>query len=68
MPSKPWEFLAMDFYGPTPNNSELMVVVDEFSRMPVVREVKTTGSEYVLPKLGDLFSFVGIPRELSKNG
>ena len=64
MPSKPWEFLAMDFYGPTPNNSELMVVVDEFSRMPVVREVKTTGSEYVLPKLDDLFSFVGIPREL----
>ena len=64
IPARPWEYLAMDFFGPLPNGSELMVVVDEFSRMPVVGEIKTTSSEYVLPKLDDLFSFVGIPREL----
>ena len=64
MPLKPWEYLAMDFYEPLPNGQELMVVVDEFSRMPVIGEVKTTAAEHVLPKLDDLFSFVGKPEEL----
>jgi hypothetical protein len=40
MQTKPWEYLAMDFYEPLPNESKLMVVVDEFSRMPVIEEVK----------------------------
>jgi hypothetical protein len=64
MPTKPWEYLAMDFYEPLPNGSELMIVVDEFSYMPVIGEVKTIAAEYVLPKLDDLFSFVGKPTEL----
>ena len=55
MPLKPWEYLAMDFYEPLSNGQELVVLVDEFSRMPVVGEVKTTEAEYVLPKLDDLF-------------
>ena len=54
----------MDFYGPSENGNELMVVVDEFSRMPVVEEIKSTAAEFVLPKLEVLFSFVGIPKVL----
>jgi hypothetical protein len=64
MPLKPWEYLAIDFHESLPNGQELMVVVDEFSRMPVIGEVKTTAEEHVLPKLDDLFSFVGKPDEL----
>jgi hypothetical protein len=64
MPDSAWTNLAMDFYGPLPNGKELMVVMDEFSRMPVVMEVKSTAAEFVVPKLDDLFSFVGIPAVL----
>jgi hypothetical protein len=64
MPTQAWVHLAMDFYGPLENGNELMVVVDEFSRMPVVEEIKSTAAEYVLPKLEALFSFVGVPKVL----
>jgi hypothetical protein len=59
MRTKPWEYLAMDFYEPLPNESKLMVVVDEFSRMPVIEEVKKTAAGFDLLKLDDLFSFEG---------
>jgi hypothetical protein len=69
MPEKVWEFLCMDFYGPIPNGHELMVVIDEHSRMPFVSEVKTTASEYVLPVLDELLSMFGVPVEIkSDNG
>jgi len=43
--------------------------MDEYSKFPVVFEVPTTAADHVLPKLEDLFSFIGIPMELkSDNG
>ena len=64
MPAYAWTHLAIDYYGPLENVNELMFVVDEFSRMPVVEEIKSTAAELVLPKLEALFSFVGIPKVL----
>jgi hypothetical protein len=49
----------MDFFGPLPNSHELLVVMDEFSRMPVVKEIIST--DYVLPQLDSIFSLMGIP-------
>ena len=62
MPERPWEYLAMDFYGPLPNGKELMVMMDEYSRMPIVSEVNTTSAENVIPKLDDILSLFGIPK------
>lgn len=53
----------MDFFG-LPDKSELLVVMDEFSRFPVVAQVKTTASEYVIPQLDMIFSLLGIPSVL----
>ena len=36
MPDDAWQHLCMDFYGPIENNHELLVLIDEFSRFPVV--------------------------------
>lgn len=69
MPEKAWDYLAIDFYGPLPNGKELLVIMDECSRFPIVEEVNTTSSEHVLPKLDSAFSMLGIPSELkSDNG
>ena len=64
MPKMAWDQLAMDFFGPLPNGHELMVVIDEHSRMPVIKEVVTTASEYVIPALDEIFSLLGIPTVL----
>jgi hypothetical protein len=64
LPRTAWKELVMDFFGPIPNNSELMVIIDEFSRFSIVEEVKTTAAEYVLPKMDAVFSLLGIPTDL----
>ena len=69
LPAKTWQKLATDFWGPLPNGHELIVVQDLKSRFPIVFEVTTTASEYVIPKLEDLLSLIGIPEEImSDNG
>jgi hypothetical protein len=49
MPEEVWDMLSIDFFGPLPNGSELMVILDEGSRNPVVCEVKKTASDSVVP-------------------
>lgn len=69
MPKGPWRELCIDFFGPVPGGGELMVVIDEFSRMPYVKWIKSVSASNVIPKLDELFSFVGIPEVLkSDNG
>ena len=63
LPDAAWDHLCMDFYG-VPNNGELMVVMDEYSRFPMIEEVKSTASEHVIPALDSIFSVLGIPSVL----
>jgi transposase InsO family protein len=68
-PKRPWENLAMDFFGPIGNGHKLMVIMDEHSRFPVVIEVPSESAAVVLPHLESLFSLMGIPKKLkSDNG
>lgn len=60
-PERVWQRLAMDFHGPLSNGHELLCVIDELSKFPVVLEVNSTAAQYVLPKLDSLFSLMGIP-------
>jgi hypothetical protein len=69
VPNQPWDMLAIDFLGPLPNKNELLVIIDEMSRFPLVAEVKTTAAEYVCPALDGIFSMLRIPSVLkSDNG
>ncbi|CAC5382067.1 unnamed protein product [Mytilus coruscus] len=36
LPDAPWTYLSMDFCGPFPSGHFLMVIMDEYSRYPVV--------------------------------
>jgi hypothetical protein len=69
LPSKPWQKLSCDFYGPLPNGHQYLVIMDDFSRFPVVEEVSSTASKFVIPALDRVFSEFGIPEVLkSDNG
>lgn len=68
LPERVWDELAVDFLG-LPNGRELLVVIDEFSRFPIVEEVATTAAQHVTPRLDDMFAVLGIPSVLkSDNG
>lgn len=69
MPPGPWQHVSMDFCGPLPSGDYLLVLVDEFSRYPVVEILKSVSAAAVLPVLDKVFSVFGFPKILkSDNG
>lgn len=61
LPDAPWTALSMDFYGPFPNGSYLLVVMDEYSRYPVVEIFQSLNAKTVIPVLDKIFSLFGCP-------
>ena len=41
LPETPWRELSTDFYGPLPTGEYLLVIIDEYSRYPVVEIVRS---------------------------
>lgn len=60
--SKPWQSLAIDFYGPIPPCGNYQLVVsDIYSKFPGVETVKTTSARACMPKLDHIIATYGIP-------
>lgn len=69
LPSNAWEELCIDFYGPMRDGKYLCVVIDEYSRYPIVKKISSTSCKVVIPVLKEIFSSFGIPTKLkSDNG
>jgi hypothetical protein len=60
LPEKPWTELSMDFYT-FPDSSELLVVIDDYTRFPVVVPTQSTAFRFVEEKLSDVLSTFGVP-------
>lgn len=61
MPEEPWEYLAMDFFSAPSLGVKLLVLVDYFSRLIVVRKMKETDAGKVCDQLEDIFVTYGYP-------
>jgi hypothetical protein len=57
VPSGPWKEISMDFCGPFPSGDYLVVVIDEYSRYPIV-EIR---AKSVMTRLGKILAEFGIP-------
>ena len=69
LPDKKWQAVSVDFSGPYPSGDYCFVVIDEYSRFPVVELVKSTSAKCVIPVLDKIFATHGIPEILkSDNG
>lgn len=60
MPDGPWQIVSIDFYGPTPSNTWLMVLLCDYGRFPVVEDLISTASRFVIPALHSICSLLGI--------
>lgn len=69
LPNHPWEHVAIDFCGPLPSGHYLLVIVDEYSRFPVVEIVASTAAKATILALHKTFATFGIPATVkSDNG
>ena len=51
LPDGPWTEVSAYFYGPLSSNTYLLVLVDDYSRYPVVEIVSSTLAKSVIPLL-----------------
>ena len=61
LPSNPWIELSADFYT-LHDGSEILVIIDDYSRFPVFKFVKSTSHRFVLSALDEVFAEYGIPQ------
>ena len=59
MPNGPWRQLATDCHGPIASGEYLMVLVDEYSRYPVVKVLKSINTQSFIPVLREVFALFG---------
>lgn len=59
LPETPWHSVSADFYGLLPTGEYLLVIIDNYTRYPVVKSVTSTSANAVK---GKIFSMLGIPR------
>lgn len=64
----PWTHLSMDF-GSFPDGRPMLVIIDSFSKFPIVKTVESTAFPNVKRVLDKVFSLLGLPEEIrSDNG
>ena len=64
LPDGPWKNLAADFYGPLPSGEHLLVIIDEYSRYPIVEPVSRLTAEAIIPVFDRIMAMFGIPQGL----
>lgn len=62
LPSGPWLNISADFCGPLENGDYLLVLIDEYSRYPIVEIVRSTSANTVIPVLDKIVSMFAIPK------
>ena len=68
LPDRPWQKIAMDFWGPLPSGQYLLVMIDEYTRYPEVEFVHSTSAEAVIPHIDKVFSTHGFPEQVKTDG
>ena len=62
LPDEAWTEIGMDFFGPLPDGRELLVLVDYYSRFPIVKAMRSTTAHAVIETLEEIFSDKGNPK------
>ena len=60
LPKSVWTELCLDFCGPLPSGEYLLILLDEYSRFPVVEIVNSTASNTVIPVVDNILTNYGI--------
>ncbi|GFO10037.1 transposon tf2-11 polyprotein [Plakobranchus ocellatus] len=55
-PDAPWIDVSIDFFGLTRQGAYRLVIVDDFSRFPIVEFVSSTSAKSTIPTLDKVFS------------
>ncbi len=61
LPLKQWDNISVDHIGPFPDGKHVLVMIDDYSRFPVVEVVRSTSTNTTISQMDKIFSILGIP-------
>ena len=61
LPKGHWMNISLDFCGPLPSGDFLVVIVDEYSRFPVVETTRSLAAEKIIPIIDKNFAMFAYP-------
>jgi transposase InsO family protein len=64
LPQAAWQKVSADLMGPFPTGESLLVMVDYYSRFPVVEILKSTTSSALIQRMHQIFAVHGLPHTL----
>ena len=67
LPSTHWTNVSVDFSGPYPSSDYCLVVIDDYSRFPLVELLKSSSARLVIPVLDKIFAVHGLPEILKSD-
>ena len=67
LPHGSWEDISIDFFGPLPSGETLLVIIDLYTRFPLVEIMKTTAEYAVIKRLESIFSIFGYPCSVKRD-
>ena len=69
LPTKKWKLVAIDFSSKTPSNDYVLVVIDEYSRYPILKFTSGLTTNQAMNALKEVFKVYGVPERIkSDNG
>ena len=69
VPRKAWEQVALDLFGPMPNNKHVLVAQDTLTRFPAAKIVPNTKTTSVIPAIDEIYTTYGYPgKHVTDNG
>ena len=60
LPNQPFGEISVDFCGPFPSGEYYLVVIDDYSRFPIVEKLTSLSAQAVILRLENVFSIRGI--------
>ena len=61
LPEKKWHEVSVDHVGLFPDGKHVLVMIDDYSRFPIVEVVKSTSTQETINNLTCIFSIFRIP-------
>ena len=60
LPNQPFEEISVDFCSPFSSGEYYMMIIDDYSRFPIVEKLTSLSAQAVIPRLENVFSIWGI--------
>jgi hypothetical protein len=51
LPEKPWSHVSADFYGPLPTGEYFLVLMDDYSRFPIVEITTSISAKAIIQNI-----------------